>query len=163
MLGATTAGGRKSRFPRVDTLIKLALYSALFPIETSVKLQGPLLISPEVHKERPETAQSWAPFLSSEPLDGKVVLSQALGGARHSAWRQLDSIKAPTMVLHGDADRLINVKNGYVLRDGIPNAELVIFPGSGHDLVAEKPAEVGRHIRSFLLGEAGEKSSRSAA
>jgi 3-oxoadipate enol-lactonase len=166
ILCATTAGGRKSRFPRIDTLLKLAVYSALFPVDMSVKLQGPLLISPQAHKTNPQTAQSWAPFLSREPLDGKVVLSQALGGARHSAWRQLADIQAKTLVLHGDADRLISVKNGYVLRDGIPDAELVLFPGCGHDLVAEQPAEVGRHIRSFFLdGSAAEVSaaSRSAA
>lgn len=163
VLCSTTAGGRKSRFPRVDTLFKLAAYSALLPVDLSVKMQGPLIMSKAAHKANPATAQSWAPFLSREPLDGRVVFSQALAGARHSAWRGLGSIEAPTLVMHGDADRLISVKNAEVLQAGIPNANLSIFPGCGHDLVAETPAEVARQLRAFLLTDGEAAQERTAA
>lgn len=151
ILAGTTAGGRKSRFPRVDTLLKLAIYSAALPVDVSVKMQGPLIMSPAAHKRNPHVAQSWAPPLQLEPLDGKVVFRQALGGAMHSSWRDLHTIGQETLILHGDQDRLIHHKNARVLGRHIRRSTVRILEGLGHDVVAEAPAEVARHVREFLL------------
>ena len=42
----------------------------------------------------------------------------------------------PTLVLHGEADRLITVSGGAATAAAIPGARLVTFPGMGHDLPA---------------------------
>lgn len=154
LLGSTTPGGLKGSFPRVDTLLKLALLSAALPVDLSARLQGPLLVSPGYHRLNPETAKSWASHLALEPLDGQVVLFQALGGALHNVWRELGKIEAETLVLHGDRDRLIHHRNGEVLAATIPRATLRLLSGRGHDIVAESPAEVASHFRQFLLGSA---------
>lgn len=44
------------------------------------------------------------------------------------------NIKAPTLVIHGDIDRLVSVKGGYESAKHIPNAELEIIEGLGHEL-----------------------------
>lgn len=47
---------------------------------------------------------------------------------------RLATIKAPSMVLHGEADPLVPVEGGRDTAASIPGAELRIVPGMGHDL-----------------------------
>jgi pimeloyl-ACP methyl ester carboxylesterase len=46
----------------------------------------------------------------------------------------LRRIRVPTAVIHGEQDPLVNVSGGRATAVAIPNAELVILPGMGHDL-----------------------------
>jgi pimeloyl-ACP methyl ester carboxylesterase len=46
----------------------------------------------------------------------------------------LANITAPTLVIHGEKDPLIDVSGGIATAEAIPNAELWIVPGMGHDL-----------------------------
>ncbi|MGK2882714.1 MAG: alpha/beta fold hydrolase [Mycobacterium sp.] len=43
-------------------------------------------------------------------------------------------IAAPTVVIHGRADRLMRVSGGRAIAATIPNARLVLFDGMGHEL-----------------------------
>ncbi|MBC7782890.1 MAG: alpha/beta fold hydrolase, partial [Burkholderiales bacterium] len=47
---------------------------------------------------------------------------------------KLATIKAPVVVVHGDADPLVPLEGGKDLAASIPGAELRIIPGMGHDL-----------------------------
>jgi pimeloyl-ACP methyl ester carboxylesterase len=47
---------------------------------------------------------------------------------------RLAEIKAPTLVIHGDADPLVRVEGGRDTAACIPGAELQIIPGMGHDI-----------------------------
>ncbi len=46
----------------------------------------------------------------------------------------LAGVRAPTTVIHGDGDPLINVSGGRATAKAIPGARLLIVPGMGHDL-----------------------------
>jgi pimeloyl-ACP methyl ester carboxylesterase len=46
----------------------------------------------------------------------------------------LREVAAPTVVIHGDSDPLIDVSGGRATAAAIPGAELVIIEGMGHDL-----------------------------
>lgn len=50
---------------------------------------------------------------------------------RSRALRQLD---IPALVIHGTRDRLIHSSGGRATAAAVPNAELVLVPGMGHDL-----------------------------
>ncbi|HWO59264.1 MAG TPA: alpha/beta hydrolase [Umezawaea sp.] len=47
---------------------------------------------------------------------------------------RLESVTAPTLVLHGDRDPLFSLPHAEALVDLIPNATLVVLPGVGHEL-----------------------------
>ena len=47
---------------------------------------------------------------------------------------KLKTITAPTIVIHGEADPLVPVEGGRDTHATIPGAEIVTFPGMGHDL-----------------------------
>jgi len=149
VLASTTAGGLKSRFPRVDTLLYLAITNRFHP-RTSTRLQLPRLVSPQTAKARPEIATSWVPFLEMEPVKPRVVVQQALGGALHDVADRVPSIASETLVITGNRDRLINSVNSERLAKWIPKSRLVVLDGFGHDIVAEDPVRVAGHMRDFL-------------
>lgn len=49
---------------------------------------------------------------------------------------RLSDLDVPTVVIHGDADPLIDVSGGRATADAIPGARLVVIEGMGHDLPA---------------------------
>lgn len=63
---------------------------------------------------------------------------------------RLKNLDVPTLVLHGDSDRLIPTENGRVIARAIPGAELVLIEGAGHRFMTDKLEEAGRVILSFL-------------
>ena len=56
----------------------------------------------------------------------------------------LKLIRAPTLILWGDQDRVINVKNGEIFDQLIPNSKLVVMKGIGHAPMIEVPEEAAR-------------------
>lgn len=55
-------------------------------------------------------------------------------GDRRDGLRKLN---IPVMIIHGDADILVPVENAYDLEENIPDAELRIIEGMGHDIPME--------------------------
>jgi pimeloyl-ACP methyl ester carboxylesterase len=46
----------------------------------------------------------------------------------------LAGVRAPTLVIHGESDRLVRPIGGRATADAIPGARLVTYPGMGHEL-----------------------------
>jgi pimeloyl-ACP methyl ester carboxylesterase len=63
---------------------------------------------------------------------------------------RLDRITVPTLVLWGEADRLIPITLGRALAAGIPRAAFLSVPGAGHSVQEEAPDEVNRLVIRFL-------------
>jgi pimeloyl-ACP methyl ester carboxylesterase len=61
----------------------------------------------------------------------RQLVASICSGSRHD---RLGEITAPTVVLHGAADPLIDVSGGRATAEAIGGAELVIIDGWGHDL-----------------------------
>lgn len=62
--------------------------------------------------------------------------------ASGSRLKKLHQIKAPTLVIHGTADPLVNPKHAEVYAPLIPNSELVMIEGMGHELPKEALSEI---------------------
>lgn len=69
--------------------------------------------------------------------------------AHHSP---IEEIMAPTLVVHGDADRIVPYENGVELARRLPDSEFVRFPGGGHLLFLEEPDRFNSVVASFLTG-----------
>ena len=54
---------------------------------------------------------------------------------------KLATIKAPAVVIHGEADPLVPVEAGRDTADNIPGAELILVPGVGHEMPLAVQAE----------------------
>jgi len=64
----------------------------------------------------------------------------------------LENIRVPTLVIHGDRDRLIHVSTGRAFGERIPGATLVVLEGVGHVPQVEVPRRTARIITDFLAG-----------
>jgi pimeloyl-ACP methyl ester carboxylesterase len=62
----------------------------------------------------------------------------------------VEEIAAPTLVVHGDADRVVPFPNGQLLERRIPGARLEALPGRGHVVQLEAPEEFNRVVEDFL-------------
>lgn len=62
--------------------------------------------------------------------------------ASGSRKEDLRNVKAPTLVIHGDADPLVPIEGGKETASSIPGAELLIIEGMGHSI----PVEVALRI-----------------
>ena len=64
--------------------------------------------------------------------------------------RPIEEIQAPTLVLHGGADAIIDPRNGELLARRIPNARLETFPDRGHLAMWQEPEWFAEKLREFL-------------
>jgi 3-oxoadipate enol-lactonase len=74
----------------------------------------------------------------------------AIGG--HDTQSRLAEIAAPTLVVHGTADKLIPVANGELIASLIPGARLEILDGVGHMFWWEQPEHSAELVRAHALG-----------
>ena len=72
----------------------------------------------------------------------------------HDTYDRLPKIAAPTLVMAGDADPMVDPANARILAEHIPAAELRMFPGLRHGFTAEKPDEVNAALLDFLARHA---------
>jgi pimeloyl-ACP methyl ester carboxylesterase len=64
--------------------------------------------------------------------------------------RRLDRIRAQTLVVWGEQDRLIPLTHGRAYANGIPDARLEVIARCGHLPHYERPDELVRCVRQFL-------------
>ena len=91
-----------------------------------------------------------AVFEHARELDPRVVGQVAASYFEHSADDVLPDVRVPTLIIAGDKDQLTPVTAAERMRDRIPGAELVVFPGHSHLVLVEKPGEVHAVIERFL-------------
>jgi 3-oxoadipate enol-lactonase len=85
---------------------------------------------------------------TGQPLEAWAA--QAAAGASFDAWDRLDRVTAPTLVLHGTEDVVVDPANAGLLAERIPGAEVVRFDGCGHLLFWEEPERFVEVVGEFL-------------
>jgi pimeloyl-ACP methyl ester carboxylesterase len=63
---------------------------------------------------------------------------------------RLPEIACPTLVVWGDADHLVPLRDAAVFEELIPDARKVVFPDCGHVPMLERPTEFNAELRRFL-------------
>jgi 3-oxoadipate enol-lactonase len=115
-----------------------------------------------------EAAEASVPFLYAEDTDpddiGKDIDVRVRYPMRASAYfAQLDAMRrhegtlsrlpgltAPTLVVHGTADRLVQPGNAELIAAAIPGAELAWIDGAGHVFWTDRPEQAVKLITQFL-------------
>ena len=101
-------------------------------------------------RERPELVDELYRFRLANPPDMAGWQAQRAAGAAFDAFERLGEIRAPTLVVHGTADNVIDVRNAELLAERIPNARLELLPGAGHLFFWERPERFVELVREFL-------------
>jgi len=90
------------------------------------------------------------------PLRGKAYWGQLDAMRKHAGtYDRLRDIKMPMLVLHGDADRLVQPANATLLAGAIPGSKLVWLPGASHVFWTDQPERTIAEVNAFLAHAAG--------
>jgi len=146
VLCSTTPGGATS-FPMPEQTVALMGRAAhLDPREAQQQFVVNAL-SPDAPAE---LVHEIVAYRAANPPDGAGWYAQAGAGAAHDASARVGEITAPTLVIHGTADNVVDVRNASVLADGIAGSRLVLLEGVGHLLPWERPQEFTALVEEFL-------------
>lgn len=119
-------------------------------------------LSPRTVAERPGLVEEIVAYRRGRSPRFGPWLSQAAAGAWFGLHGRREGIHAPTLVLHGADDRVMDPRNGEVLAQGIPGAEHVVFEGSGHLVFWEEPERFVAAVAAFCDGSAVPRPLRRA-
>ncbi len=146
VLACTTPGGPKAA-PMPEQTVRLMQAAPTLPPETALRrfienALGPTKDQTLVERilvHRLATAQSptaWA--------------AQAAAGASFDAWDRVGEITAPTLVVTGDEDAVVDPRNSRLLAGRIEGARLEVFRGAGHLFFWEQPERFVEVVTEFL-------------
>jgi 3-oxoadipate enol-lactonase len=88
-------------------------------------------------------------YRQAHPPDPAGWYALAGAGAAHDAAARLGEISVPTLVVHGTADNVVDVRNATLIADAIDGARLELFEGVGHLLPWERPREFAALVEEF--------------
>jgi 3-oxoadipate enol-lactonase len=102
-----------------------------------------------IAKELPKLIQVFSGALQYG-FSMEAILGQVAAVMNHKATERLHQIAVPTLVITGDADRLIPPANSDILAKHIPGANLVRIAGGSHGFNFETPEVFNRAVLEFL-------------
>jgi pimeloyl-ACP methyl ester carboxylesterase len=70
--------------------------------------------------------------------------------ARGERYAELKAITSPTLVVNGHRDVMVPTINSFILSQNIPNAQLIVYPDSGHGALFQFPELFVAHGSMFL-------------
>jgi len=69
-------------------------------------------------------------------------------------YKWLRTIEHPVLVTNGVDDVMVPTQNSYILTEKMPNAQLIIYPDSGHGHLFQFPELFAAHVNLFLDSDA---------
>jgi pimeloyl-ACP methyl ester carboxylesterase len=149
ILGSTTAGAMRGQVPSMRTLRKLVRNQALSGREA-------MIANWELGYSRPYIEANYEAMLARRrrlapyATRRSTYLRQAFAAARHDAWGRLHRITCPVLILHGQRDLLVPLRNARRMKQRMPHAELHVFAGMGHGFHLEAQAEADAIVFDFI-------------
>jgi pimeloyl-ACP methyl ester carboxylesterase len=155
ILGCTAAGGHESERPEAEAL-QVLMTRGQNP-DQFARAINPFIYdastSPQLVEEDTATRLRWY-------ASGEAYFAQLQAVIAWEAYSRLAQIAAPTLVIHGENDRLIPAENGKRIAARIPRAKLVIIPGASHIFTTDQPDLAQAAILDFLDAQATRKRER---
>jgi 3-oxoadipate enol-lactonase len=148
-LGATFCGGPgASLMSPEDSRMLGAAYASGEP-EQVFRAMWEINLSP-THRADEANFTAFREMASRYPAPRPVVIQQMHACAEHDTSARLNQLSMPTLVIHGTADRLIDVSNGTLIAKLIP-APLELLEDVGHLFWWEQPERSAELIREHAL------------
>jgi pimeloyl-ACP methyl ester carboxylesterase len=148
VLGATTPGGPEA-VPADEATLAFFNRRAEMPAEEAVWASVPYNYGPRTRAERAQAIGEDIAQRLRFPIEPEPYRAQLEAALGHDASGRLGEIAAPTLVVHGEADRMVAPANASLLARGIPGAELLMLPEAGHLYPTDDP-EADRAVARFL-------------
>jgi pimeloyl-ACP methyl ester carboxylesterase len=152
ILGCTTCGGPHSAIPDVEAISPLFDMERMqeLPLEERAREVIPFLLSQDFIDNNPSSIQQLIATMMEHPTPLHAYMRQAQAVMEHDTYERLPEIKVPTLVIAGDADKLVPIENSRILASRIPKAELIILKNMGHGFNIEAADETNKAVLDFL-------------
>jgi pimeloyl-ACP methyl ester carboxylesterase len=151
ILGCTTSGGTNHIQPSADvSMLMLSRASTTATPEEMAWATAPILYSQAFIENHRNLVKEDIQKRIEIPVLPYAYMLQLQACMAHDTYNELKQITAPTLIIHGDADRLVPYENGVTLAHTIPNAEFLTVPGAGHIYVTEANDLVNNRGLDFL-------------
>lgn len=148
VLGATTPGGALGVPADAATLAFFERRAAM-PPEEAVWASVPYNYGPGGRERHAGRIGEDIVERLRFPFAADAYRAQLAAAMGHDVADRLGAIGAPTLVVHGDADRMVPTANGRRLAEEIPGARLIELPGAGHLYFTDAP-QADRDVLAFL-------------
>jgi len=150
---ACTTPGWPFAFPMPASSAFLTSAVRTMPAETALRRLVRNALSRQTLEQQPELVERLVAYQQARSADHRTWSAQALAGARYAGRLAQSRIQAPTLVVHGGEDKVVDPRNGKLLADRIPGAQLVMFPELGHLLFWEDPEGFAAAVTAFLVSD----------
>ena len=152
-LGCTYAGGAGSRI--TDQAVAQRLVSAGLSGDRELMLRTGWEVNVSGgFAAQPGTFETFREMAQRLPAPIPVLMAQMQATLVHDTSARLAAIDAPTLVIHGDADQMLDVANARHIASLISGARLEILTGCGHMFWWERPQESAELVRAHLASAA---------
>jgi pimeloyl-ACP methyl ester carboxylesterase len=152
-LGCTYCGGEGSALAPQATIEKLSTGMTSGDRELAIRTGFELNVS-EAFAATDGAYETFRAMAKSLPAPVPVIMLQMQAIAQHDTSARLPALDRPTLVVHGDQDLMLPVRNGRLIASLIPGARLEILEGVGHMFWWEQPARSATLIRAHALAAA---------
>jgi len=149
VLGCTGPGGSLSVRPSPEAMAAFALAGRDDP-EGELRRMIPFLYTDAYSRGHPEEVEAFIRRRLENPTPPEGYAAQLAAAVSHDASGRLERVRARTLVITGDADRLVDRENSMRIAGRVPGAKLVVLPGAPHRLFAENADAFNRAVLSFL-------------
>jgi len=150
ILGCTNAGG--SHAIQAEPAALQALMRRDMTPEESKEAIIPFIYDAATPRERIDEDMAirmkWYPTLQG-------YSGQLQGILGWEAYSRIAQIAAPTLVIHGETDRLIPPANAGLIAERIPGAKLTLIPHASHIFETDQPGAANHAIEEFLAAQHG--------
>jgi 3-oxoadipate enol-lactonase len=150
---ACTTPGWPFAYPMPSTTVRLIAASRRLPSDVAVRHHVENALSAVTLKERPDLVEQILARQRAATAGQANWREQVTAGASYVGGLRQRSIRACTLILHGEADRVVDPRNARLLAARIPDARLVTFPDLGHLFFWEDPVGFAAAVTSFLLDD----------
>lgn len=146
ILADTTPGGGALPEPTRSDRVRqrLEFLERLGP-RAMAEQRAPQLARPEAP---PELIAELVEIMAAVRPAGYRAAAIALGDTDLTG--RLGQIRAPTLVIHGECDRVVPLSTAREISAAIPGARLVVLPDAGHVANQEQPEAFNGAVREFL-------------
>jgi pimeloyl-ACP methyl ester carboxylesterase len=147
VLGCTSCGGRDA--VPADKEVRQALTArATMSREEAMRLMAPYTFDESTPREQLE-GEFAIRLQTTVPNEGFFAQLQAIREWPGTLPR-LPQIAAPTLVMHGETDRLVPPENGRIIAAAIPGARLVMLPRASHIFFTDQFETARAALLEFL-------------
>ena len=146
VLACTTPGGTAAH-PMPERTVALFAEAAGLAPDVALRKFVANALAPDAPADLVDRVYRWR---LEHPPDPQGWQAQAAAGTTYDGGGRTGEIAAPTLVVHGTEDNVVDVRNAELLAQLIPGARVELFEGCGHLFFWEQPERFADVVAGFL-------------